>query len=170
LTNIIKTFALVVSASIIGAVGVNNLSPSSIVANELYVEAYETGVHYFCSLSEFDENITIELKNDFTNRVEKVVSTQMDGCFENLAPNMKYTFFIKHGSKIIVKKDLITKTSRQSYNDQESWNSDDNYGRDKYYEDQDDYDNDYEDYKEGYDDSDYKPQDDNDYMYQDVDP
>ena len=155
LASIVKSFALIVSASIMGAIGISTMTSSTIVADKLYVEAYDTGVYYYCTLSDFDDNITVELKNDFTNRIEKVRDIYIDGCFDNLATNMKYTFVIKHGSKIIAQKEVVTKSGRNNSQNQYDWNDKENYyGRenDFDYEDDYDYEDDDYDYKDNFDD------------------
>lgn len=118
----IKTFAIVCSTAVLGVTGTGLISTGPKIDAEIMELGYgDEGIFYFVTLSEYVDGITIELYNDFTNRVDKVEGTEVDGFFENLAPNMSYTFAVKYGNKTLAKQTIVTK-----YVD---------YYEDQYYED-----------------------------------
>ena len=109
MVNTLKSFAIVLTTVTTGIVGTPVLS-GSIKAEIKELQAYETGIYYCLSLSDYEEGLKVVLYNDFTNREEEVLDSFVSGCFENLAPNMEYTFAIKKGISIIVKTNIKTIT------------------------------------------------------------
>lgn len=116
-STMVKAVALVASAAIVGAVGITTMSvpPPTISVNEMFLSADETGVYYFVGLSDFSDDITIVLQNDFTNRVDKIEEQSWEGGFENLASNMKYTFLVKQGSQVIAREIIITRPGEEKH-------------------------------------------------------
>ena len=113
-SNMLKSFAIVLTTVTTGIVGTPVLA-SSVKAEIQELQAYETGVYYCVSLSEYEEGLKVVLFNDFTNREEEVLDSFVYGCFEDLAPNMEYTFAIKKGISIIAKKNV--KTTNRYYDE-----------------------------------------------------
>lgn len=112
-SEIIAKFAVLAVAGVGGVIGIDALTPSPIKAEISYVEAYDTEVFYNINLSELADNLKIVLYNDFTNREQKIEEQAWEGVFENLQTNMKYTLVIKHGSKVLAKQTLVTKTREE---------------------------------------------------------
>ena len=126
LSSLVKSFALVASALVLGELGLSTFSAPTVQVEEMYVESYETGVYYYVEFSDFSDDLTIVLKNDFTNRVNKVEEQSVDGGFENLAPNMKYSFIIKQGNKVVAKKSVETKRNEREFGQNDRPYYDDN--------------------------------------------
>ena len=99
------------------------MEPPAVEVQKMVVEAYSTGVYYYVNLNEYADDITIVLKNDFTNRIEKVTQSDIDGYFENLAPNMRYTFLVKQGNYVIAEKSIVTKETSQRDGYKEDYNN-----------------------------------------------
>lgn len=113
ISDVVTKFAVIAAAGITGVVGIQELTPSPIKAEITYLEAFDSEVVYCVSLSEFDEGIKIVLYNDFTNREQTMEEAITEGVFENLQTNMRYTLVITHGTKILAKESLVTKTREQ---------------------------------------------------------
>ncbi|MCR5553335.1 MAG: hypothetical protein K6F08_01115 [bacterium] len=111
LTNMFKTFAVMFSAVLMGSAGLGLITTSSVnvTFNDIY--AYDNCVSYYISLSSYEEGLSVVLYNDFTNREEKVEENniEIEGVFENLAPNMYYTLAVKKGSSTIAKTSIYLK-------------------------------------------------------------
>lgn len=114
LTNVLKIFVIMVSATaVVGGVGVFDyfFTPTSsikLVEFDLYTS--ESSVSYFGALENYEgqEDVYVVLRNDFTNRTEKVEEQAFMGTFENLQTNMQYTFEIKYGDVVIITKTIRT--------------------------------------------------------------
>lgn len=113
ISEIIAKFAVVAVAGVSGVVSLDVLAPPPIKAEISYLEAFDSEVVYCISLSEFDEGVKIVLYNDFTNREQTMEEAITEGIFENLQTNMKYTFVVKQGAKILAKETLVTKTREE---------------------------------------------------------
>ena len=117
ISEIVTKFAVLAVAGVSGIVGIETLTPSPIQAEISYVEAYDTEVFYNVSLSELADGLKIVLYNDFTNREQKIEEQMTEGVFENLQTNMKYTLVVKHGSKVLAKETLVTKTREETWDE-----------------------------------------------------
>ncbi len=109
LMTVMKTFAIVCSTAVIGVTGGLLPTGPKVEANIMELGYGDEGIFYFVTLSEYVDGVTVELYNDFTDRVNKVESVEADGFFENLAPNMRYTFAIKLGNKTLAKQTIVTR-------------------------------------------------------------
>ena len=152
-TNIVKSFLAVVSTVLVAMFGVSTFT-TNIKATLDFLEVYDNAVYYAISLTNYEEgkdNCYVNLYNDFTNRIFEISDNYSEGYFENLQPNMYYTFAVKVGNTVIMEKTIYTEFIRQQetsrpgndYNPKEGYyNSDDDSGYDKYKE--------YEDRKDDY--------------------
>ena len=133
ISQLLAKVAVVAVASVTGVVAVPELIPSSVQAEVVEFEHYETDteISYYISLDEYVEGITIVLYNDFTNREQEVEEQMTEGVFENLKTNMQYTLAVKQGANILAKKILRTKTK-------EEWEKElrEIYGEDEPYEEE----------------------------------
>ena len=111
LTNMFKTFAVMFSAVLMGSAGLGLITTSNVNVTFNDVYAYDNCVSYYISLSSYEEGLSVVLYNDFTNREEKVEENniEIEGVFENLAPNMYYTLAVKKGSSTIAKTSIYLK-------------------------------------------------------------
>ena len=139
ISNAIKTFALMVSAVIVGANVSSVFTPSPNV-ELLEFGAYGSEVYYVVSVDEeYDcRDIIITLSNYFTSRVQNMEEPTWQGVFEDLEINMNYTFQVKYGSKVLLEKSVKTGYNRDSYHDYD-------YDYDYDYVDDEDYSDKYSD-------------------------
>lgn len=124
ISKLLTTVVTVVSASMIGVVGVEDILPKATIEakfENVYATEHEVYYSAFYEMlgredKEYNEedyyNIYIVLYNDFTNRSEKFEDNYADGSFENLKENMTYTLEIRQGD-IVVASTTITTTGRQ---------------------------------------------------------
>ena len=117
LTNMFKTFAVMFSAVLMGSAGLGLISTSNINVTFNDVYAYGDCVSYYISLSSYEDGLSVVLYNDFTNREEQIEDSnvEIEGVFENLAPNMTYTLAVKKGTNVIAKKTIYLKQERDNY-------------------------------------------------------
>ena len=107
LTDIIKSFAVIVSSMMIGVVGVS-LMPVQSTARFDYLEAYDTGVFYEVVLDEYEEGLKVVIKNDFITWEDPIYEQMWSGYFEGLEPNLYYTISIVKGSTTLVQERIFT--------------------------------------------------------------
>ncbi|MBQ8468200.1 MAG: hypothetical protein IJ542_00395 [Clostridia bacterium] len=120
ISKLITTFATMVSATVLGVVGVGALTKKpTITAKFQEVYAYESGVAYFLTLEGYNpgDDVYVVLHNDFTNRSQKVEEPEFQGVFENLQTNMTYTLLVKKGSTVLTSTKLRTVNQEDEYYD-----------------------------------------------------
>ena len=114
ISTLVKTFALAVSATTLGVVGVEVVSPPSVHAEFVELEAVGDAVYYYVELDDFAEGVKVVLYNDFTNREQPIEEQVGGGAFEGLQKNMYYTIAVVQGSKTITKQRVYTKQPKLS--------------------------------------------------------
>ena len=114
LPNLLKTFAVMTVALATG-VGVINPIANTVSAELLEFGAYETGVYFVVSFSEYAEGLKAVLYNSFTDREIEITDSFAEGHFEDLASNMQYTFVIKQDTSVLIKKTITTKSIDDKY-------------------------------------------------------
>lgn len=114
LPSLLKSFAVMTVALATG-VGVINPIANTVSAELLEFGAYETGVYFVVSFSEYAEGLKAALFNSFTDREIEITDSFAEGHFEDLASNMQYTFVIKQDNSVLIKKTITTKSIDDKY-------------------------------------------------------
>ena len=117
ISSIVKTFAAVIGASMMGVAGISILpTPTKAKAIIEYTSSINE-IYYYVELTDYveDDNYYIVLYNDFTNRTEQLEDNAIEGAFEDLATGMTYTLAVKQGNNIIASKTVKTGDQRQDY-------------------------------------------------------
>ena len=122
LAKVITTFATMVSATIACVVGIETIFPTGPTITAEYFETWagETEISYSLFVEDYDEsydNVYVVLYNDFTNRSQKLDSSEASGTFENLKKDMTYTIELKQGDNVVVSKNLRTGRNKSDYGD-----------------------------------------------------
>ena len=117
ISSIVKTFAAVVAASMIGVAGLNILPTNTTAKAQIECSSAKNEIFYYVELLDYVEDDTyyIVLYNDFTNRAEQIEDNAIEGAFENLAAEMTYTLAVKQGDRIIASKIVKTSERMQDY-------------------------------------------------------
>ena len=111
LTKIATAFFTMVSAATISIFGADVISPPDVKAEICEYSASQNEIYYVASVESFEEDqrdFYVVLKNDFTNRSQKMEETIYQGYFENLQENMTYTLEIVTGSHVLASKTIST--------------------------------------------------------------
>lgn len=118
LAKLLTTIATVVSAGMVGIVGLNIINPPTATVSAEIQEVYTTDsdVYYFITLDNYNEgdDVYVILYNDFTNRTQKAESSEFDGGFEDLQTNMYYNLEVKQGDITIASKRVRTVYERET--------------------------------------------------------
>lgn len=98
----------------------NNLDKD--IIQNYSIEAYDEGIFYFFEFAEEKDysNLKINVYNDFVCYTEDVEDNVIENFIEDLKPNLKYTISITNGGTTIFKKDVVTKSLRQT-SDNHNW-------------------------------------------------
>ena len=108
ISEILAKAAVIAVGAATGVIGTTAIMPPAVKAEIEYVEFSDTAVFYGITLEEMIEGAKIVLYNDFTNREQIIEEQSMQGVFENLKSNMKYTLAIKQGIKVLAQTTFTT--------------------------------------------------------------
>ena len=136
ISKLMTSFVALVSGTAVFAAGVDAFIPptTEIVAQIESVFTTESDVSYYIFLENYEgeDDVYVVLYNDFTNRTQKVEEQMMEGTFENLQTNMKYTLAVKKGSQVLASK--VVRTVNEEMID--DWYQDEPYEEEPYIEDE----------------------------------
>ena len=142
-SKIFTSFVALVSAVLAGIGGLSilvNFTNAKATIESVFCE--ETAIYCFINIEQYEEGLTVELYNDFTNRIEKIENVEKtEFYFENLKPYMHYTLSIKKDSTILDSKVVYTKFS-DSYYEKENYRQPEFEDNDIYDQQDDEYDKD----------------------------
>ena len=134
-----KTASVLIATLTATSVGVAKVVEFLPTKENTHIEIYaeENYVSYFVELEGYKEGdvYSVKIYNDFTNREQVFEDGEVQGFEENLKPHLKYTLAVKKGSKIIAKKDFVTESRRDKYQD-EYYQDDEYYNDDPYLSDE----------------------------------
>ena len=93
------------------------------IIQNYYIEGYDEGIMYSFEFAEDKDfrSLKINVFNDFVCYTEDVEDNVIENFVEPLKPNMKYTLTITNGGTTIFKKEVTTKTLRQTSDKPNNW-------------------------------------------------
>lgn len=77
---------------------------------EYSIEAYESGIFYWMELEDYtpEEALSVEVYNDFVRYSQTVEDSFVHGEVNDLKPGMTYTFEVRSGSNVLLRKKVTT--------------------------------------------------------------